>query len=239
MLLKANLMAVLAVLLLCRSTAIAQSGASVPVAPKPMQSMNLSWIDKTVDPCNDFYRYACGGWIRENPVPADQERVAVFLQMNDSAFYLLYEQLNQAVKTPKTPLQRQYGTFYAACMNAEQANGLGTKPLQETLAAITAISRKAQIASFLGDQQLLGSGFFKVTVTQDDRDATKQNLPLQQDGLTLPTPDYYVASDSRHTATLSSFRQYLETVFQQLGDEPKQAVTETQGVLEVETALAK
>ena len=201
--------------------------------------MNLSWIDKTVDPCIDFYRYACGGWIKQTPVPADQERVAIFGQMNDRAFYLLYQQLEQAAKAPTTPLQKQYGTFYSACMDARQASSLGLKPIEPTLAAIDKLASKAQIASFLGNADLLGAGFFSITVTQDDKDARKQNLTLQQSGLTLPTPDYYLISDAHQTATLFAYRHYLETLFGQLGDKPEQAAVEAQNVLEVERALAR
>ncbi len=201
--------------------------------------MNLPWIDQTVDPCSDFYRYACGGWIKQNPVPGDQERVAVFGQMNDRDFYLLYQQLEQAAKVPMTPLQTQYGTFYSACMNAGQASSLGLQPLQPTLSAIDRLTSKAQIASFLGNTHLLGAGFFSITVTQDDRDARQQDLTLQQNGLTLPTPDYYLRADAQQSATLSAFKQYLETIFEQLGDKPEQAAVETQGVLQVEIALAE
>ena len=163
----------------------------------------------------------------------------VFGQMNDRDFYLLYLQLRQAAEAPETPLQGQYGTFYAACMNVEQANLLGAKPLEPTLAAINALANKAQIASFLGDTSVLGAGLFSITVQQDDKDAQRQNPTLRQDGLTLPTPEYYLNTGGQQAATLSAFRQYLETTFQQLGDEPKQASAEAQSVLEVETALAK
>ena len=66
-----------------------------------------------------FYKYACGGWTKANPVPADQERVMVFGQMNDRDFYLIYQQLRQAAEAPATLLQKQYGTFYAECVDTE------------------------------------------------------------------------------------------------------------------------
>ena len=201
--------------------------------------MNLSWMDRKVDPCNDFYRYACGGWIRQNPVPADQERVAVFTQMNDRDFYLLYLQLKQAAEAPETSVQKQYGSFYAACMDVKRANFLGFAPVNGTLAAIAHLSSKAQLASFLGNTDLLGAGFFSVTVTQDERDARKQNLTLRQDGLTLPAPDYYLRTNPEQMAIQLGFRQYLEAIFRQLGDERKLAADEAQNVLEVERTLAK
>ena len=236
---KTSLVAIVA-LLLARSVALsAQQVDGVPVALKPLRSLDTSFIDRSVDPCSDFYRYACGNWIRENPVPADQERVMVFGQMDDRDFYLLYLQLKQAAESPETPLQTQYGNFYAACMNTEQANRLGAKPLQATLTAIDSLHKKVQIASFLGDRSLMGAGFFSMTVLQDDKDAQKQNPTVRQDGLTLPTPEYYLETGEQQAATLSAYRRYLEVIFQQLGDQAKEASTEAGNVLEVETALAR
>ena len=133
----------------------------------------------------------------------------VFGQMNDRDFYLLYLQLKQAAEAPETPLQKQYGTFYAACMNTKQADRLGDQPLQPTLAAIDALNDKAQIASFLGNRSLLGAGFFSMTVDQDDRDAQKQNPTIRQGGLTLPTPELTICKlainkqlRSRHTSDI-------------------------------------
>ncbi len=166
-----------------------QGAQEAPAPPKPQRSFDASFIDRSVSPCDSFYKYACGGWTKQNPVPPDQERVAVFGQTDDRNFYLLYLQLKQAAESPQTPLEKQYGTFYAACMDADQANRLGAKPIEATLAAIDALTSKAQIAGLLGDRDLLGAGLFSLTVTQDDQDARKQNPTLKQDGLTLPTPD--------------------------------------------------
>ena len=107
------------------------------------------------------------------------------------------------------------------------------------MGAIQSIETKSQIGAFLGDRSFLGTGLFSLSVTQDDRDATKQNPTLHQDGLTLPAPDYYLkTSSSFSAATLAAYRLYLQKVFQQLGDHPEQADGEAQAVIRVETALA-
>jgi putative endopeptidase len=220
-------------------TLLAQQTKDLPIAPKALRSLDPSFIDTAVNPCDDFYKYACGTWVKENPVPPDQERVFIGSQMDDRDFYLLYVQLKRAAESSSTPLQRQYGTFFGACMNADQANLLGTKPLQSTLTAIDSIASKAHVAEFLGNRKFLGAGFFSLTVEQDDKDAQKQNPTLRQAGLTIPTPDYYLHTDDQQAATLSSYRQYLKDIFQLLGDQSQQAAGEAQSVLEVETALAK
>ena len=120
--------------------------------------MDTSFLDLNVSPCEDFYKYACGGWVKQNPIPSDQERVMVFGQINDRNFYRLHLQLEQAAKSPQTSLQKQYGVFYAACMNTGQAESLGAKPLQPTLAAIDALRNRTQIAGFLGNEDFLGAG---------------------------------------------------------------------------------
>ncbi len=212
---------------------------SQPTAPKPLRSFDSSFIDRTVDPCNDFYKFACGNWTRANPVPADEERVWISGQMNDRNFYLLYAELKQASVSPATQLQRQYGTFFTACMDADQANTLGRTPLALTMTAIQALADKRDLARFLGDSRYLGQGLFTLTVEQDEKDSQKQLPTLRQAGLTLPTPEYYLSNDERQRATLVQYRSYLESVFRLLGDGPDQALVEAQNVLEIETDLAR
>ncbi len=225
---------------LTAQTANLTATESAPAAVPPMlQAFNTAWIDKAVDPCTDFYRFACGNWLKANPLPADQERIMVFGQMNDRNFYLLYKQLHQAAVSPSTPLERQYGAFFAACMDADQANALGSKPLQPTLQAIDALTDKAQLAAFLSDKRYLGEVFFTFTVEQDDKDAQQQIPTLQQGGLTLPGPGDYLQAGAPQDKIRTQYRIYLETIFQLLGDRPAEASAEAGNVLTIETALAR
>jgi putative endopeptidase len=234
-------------LLLTSGIAVAQQPAitadtpagSAPVAPKALHSFDVSAIDKTADPCTDFYQYACGNWRKNNPIPSDQARWGTFNELAERNRYLLYTELKQAADDPKSPMQKQYGDFFAACMNVDRANQLGDKPLLPTLAAIDALSDKKAIAGLLANPKYLADGFVGLGVEQDQKDSSKQIAVVGQGGLSLPDRDYYLATDERMTKIRAQYVDYATTLFKLMGDSPEKAATEAKDVLTIETALAK
>ncbi len=213
--------------------------AAAPTPPKALRSFDPTSIDKTVDPCTDFYQYSCGNWRKNNPIPSDQARWGTFNQLGERNNYLLYTELKQAADAPKTPLAKQYGTFFAACMNVDQANALGTKPVEPTLGAIDAISNKSQIAPLLGNKKYFSDGFFRFGVEQDEKDSSKQIAAISQAGLTLPDRDYYLQTDERQVKIRSQYQDYLLQIFRLLGDDAAKADAEAKSVMTIETALAE
>jgi putative endopeptidase len=225
-------------MLLAQQSTLSADNPAAPVEPKPLHSFDLSAIDKSVDPCVDFYQYACGNWRRNNPIPSDQARWGTFNQLAERNRYLLYAELKQAADAPKSPLQKQYGDFFAACMNTETINALGDKPLLPTLSAIDALTDKNAIAGLIADKKYLAGGFVRFGVEQDQKDSTKQIASVFQGGLSLPDRDYYLANDAKMTKIRQQYVDYATKLFTLLGDSPDKAAAEALSVLQIETALA-
>lgn len=219
------------------------SGADQPTikAPNAGISMDLSAIDKSASPCEDFYQYACGNWRKNNPIPADKVRYGRFDELSERNRYTVYTLLEQAANHPKNALQTKYGNYYAACMNQPLADQLGAKPLQPTLAKIQALTDKKQIAKLNGDLEYTeGVGFFYgFGAGQDQQDSSKVIPQLGQGGLSLPDRDYYLKDDARSKELRAKYVDHVQKMFVLLGDTPEQAQTEAAAVLKIETALAQ
>lgn len=239
----------LAVSLACPGAAAFAQQAAVPVASgaeKPLPSIDLSSIDRSADPCTDMYKFACGKFQANHPIPADQPGV--------DPFYVLYnvdtQELNsilqkaQAGGAERGPDEQKIGDYFKACMNTEAINSSGLKPIQPLLDKIDALNGSptgsGQFAALIGDLQRMGvDAFFSYGEQQDYKDATKQIAVAMQAGLGMPEKDYYLRTGEKDVKLRQDYLEHVTKMLTLAGSTPEQAKKDAQGIMDLETALAK
>ncbi len=209
--------------------------------PRQIPNLDLTAIDKTVDPCVDFYQYACGNWMKNNPIPADKSSWGRFNELAERNLYVLRDILDQAQAPGKhSPIQQKVGDYYAACMDETAIEKRGTAPLEAEMNAIVAVKTKQDLIVQIGTMHRQGiPALFTFGQMPDMRDSRLTIANLDQGGLTLPDRDYYLKDDAKSVETRQKYLEHVQKMFELAGDKPEVAAAEAKTVLAVETGLAK
>jgi putative endopeptidase len=224
---------------LAQTPAASQSNAEVPIAPPIVKNLDLSAIDKSADPCTDFYQYACGNWVKDNPIPGDQVRwVRSFSLLQERNLYELWQQLDRAAKNPAGPLEKKYGDFFAACMNVGALDRKGLESVEPALKRVSALNDSKGIATLIGELAAAGDPAppFHLDVEPDPKDSSKHILTISESGLTLPDRQHYVGD---RAFVRKRYQNHVVRMFMLAGDTLERAETEAAAVLGIETALAR
>jgi len=241
------LFALAAACLLCAFTPSAQLAAQ-PSAPQPLTAMpyspslDLSNLDRSVDPCQDFYKFSCGGWQKNNPIPADQASWSVYAKLGNENQQFLWGILEEDAKASnRTPVQQKVGDYFAACLDTSAIDALGDKPIQPDLVAIDALKSRPELIAALTrlHRDTAGSYFFGARTGQDAIDSSTVIVELGAGGLGLPDRDYYLKTDPKSIKLREQYTAYIQQLLTLAGESAGQSKADADATLRIETALAK
>jgi putative endopeptidase len=208
-------------------------------------SLQLDSMDKSIDPCVNFYQYACGGWRQKNPIPADQTGWSVYGKLYQDNLNFLRGILEQAASgsNQRDAVTQKIGDFYASCTDEAGIEKNGVEPINAELQAIAQLGSVREMATLVARLQMTTGGYrsilFRGGSDQDPDDSESVIASLDQGGLGLPDRDYYTKEDAKSKETREKYVQHVQKIFELLGDNAEAAKKNAETLMRMETALAK
>ncbi|HEV2469947.1 MAG TPA: M13 family metallopeptidase [Candidatus Sulfotelmatobacter sp.] len=237
-----------------QSVGAASSAAAADQSKEPkLEHFDPQLVDPSLNPCDDFYKYACNKWLAANPIPPDQVFWSTGSGLELWNEGILRDTLEAASKNDasRSAVQQKIGDYWASCMDESGINATGLKPLQPELDRIAALKSKKDLTleiahihhAFPGaweqsDNQT-NAPFFGFTGQQDYDNASMVVAQIDQGGLSLPNRDYYLKTDEKSKELLTKYRQHVKKMFVLAGESDAQATADAGTVLELETAMAQ
>jgi len=224
---------------------VVSMAAGIPATAQQasLKGIEVSDMDRSVKPCDDFYDYANGAWRTQNPIPASMDRWSRRWKAgedNKDQLRKILEEVSAAPEQPKGTPAQLTGDFYAACTNVRAIDAAGITPLKAYLAAIDAIQNAEDLDKELAELQAMGVQVpFSLSSTQHPHDPTRVIADVGAAGLGLPDRDYYVKTEQRFADARAGYLVYVAKIFTLAGTPETDAKAAAQTVMTFETALAK
>src|SRR5271156_3427152 len=214
--------------------------SSLPYTP----GLNIEFMDTSADPCVVFYQYSGGGWMKKNPIPADQPGWSVYAKLAQDNERFLWGILSDLASKSqgRNANQQKIGDYFAACMDESAIEKLGAAPIKSYLEQINRLASKKQLPGVLARIHLRSESsdmFFGFGSGQDYGDSSQVIAFANAGGLGLPDRDYYTRSDPHSVELRQKYVAHVQRMFVLLGDAPDAAQREAVRVMAIETALAQ
>ena len=212
------------------------------LSAQKMSGFDAGALDRSADPCVNFYQYACGGWLAANPVPGDQSRWGRFDALQERNRTILQGILEAASgnKPTRTVIEQKIGDYYASCMDTRAIDQKGLTPIQADLDRINAMGNKAALTGVVTGLYRIGSNpFFRFSSEPDAKDSNEIIAGLDQGGIGLPDRDYYFRADEKSVDIRKQYEAHLLKLFELLGNSTELASKRAEAVMKIETNLAK
>lgn len=216
-------------------------GQSAESTPASQSGIDLSAIDKTSDPCTDFYQYACGNWLKNNPIPKEESHWGRFSELHERNQKILRQIAEDSqAHISRSPVDQKVGDFYGSCMAEDEIERMGTKPLADELNRIKSIQTQKDLVDEIArlHERQVGA-LFNFGSSPDPDNAKMEMAGLDQGGLGLPEKDYYFRTDANSIELRKKYVAHIAKMLGLIGVSSAEAEKKAATIMKIETDLAK